>query len=127
MEFAFQKLDVWQIAVEFADAVINLTENLQTTRQHYRLIEQIEAASTSIAMNIAEGKGRYSRKEFVQFLYIARGSLYETVTLLTIMQRRGWIGDDIMNSLLGQADLVARKISGLINSLKNDSDATRAR
>jgi len=127
MEFAFQKLDVWQVAVDFADAVISVTENLQTTRQHYRLVEQLEAAATSIAMNIAEGKGRYSGKEFVHFLYIARGSLYETVTLLTIMQRRGWVGDDAMNSLLGQADLVARKIAGLINSLKNDSDATRAR
>ena len=46
MKFAFQKLDVWQLAVEFADAVISATENLQTPRQHYRLIEKLEAAST---------------------------------------------------------------------------------
>lgn len=39
MEFAFQQLDVWQLAVEFADTVISATENLQTPRQHYRLIE----------------------------------------------------------------------------------------
>jgi four helix bundle protein len=127
MEFAFQKLDAWQIAVVFADAVISVTEDLQTKRQHYRLVEQLEAASTSIAMNIAEGKGRYSKKEFVHFLYIARGSLYETITLLTIMQRRGWIGDDAVSRLFDQADLVARKIAGLINSLKTDSDATRAK
>ena len=118
MEFAFQKLDVWQLAVEFADTVISTTENLQTPRQHYRLIEQLEAASTSIAMNIAEGKGRYSKKEFVHFLYIARGSLYETITLLTIMQRRGWIDSENIDAMTSQADVLARKIAGLINSLK---------
>ena len=112
MEFAFQKLDVWQLAVEFADTVISTTENLQTPRQHYRLIEQLEAASTSIAMNIAEGKGRYSKKEFVHFLYIARGSLYETITLLTIMQRRDWIDGEQMEAITIQADVIARKIAG---------------
>lgn len=127
MEFAFQKLDVWQLAVEFADAVIAAAENMQTPRQHYRLIEQLEAASTSIAMNIAEGKGRYSRKEFVHYLYIARGSLYETITLLAIIQRRGWIDADVMGSLSGQADAVARKIAGLINSLKTDVEAVRTK
>ena len=76
-------------------------------------------------MNIAEGKGRYSRKEFVHFLYIARGSLYETITLLTIMERRGWIADDVLDAITDQADLVARKIAGLINSLKTDTDAVR--
>jgi four helix bundle protein len=125
MEFAFQKLDVWQLAVDFADKVISTTENLQTPRQHYRLVEQLEAASTSIAMNIAEGKGRYSKKEFVHFLYIARGSLYETITLLTIIQRRGWIDADVMASLSGQADVMARKIAGLINSLKAVPPASR--
>lgn len=125
MEFAFQKLDVWQLAVEFADTVISATENLKAPRQHYRLIEQLEAAATSVAMNIAEGKGRYSKKEFVHFLYIARGSLYETITLLTIMQRRGWIADDVLNAITDQADLVARKIAGLINSLKTDVEAVR--
>jgi len=118
VEFAFQKLDVWQLAVDFADAVISATENLNTPRQHYRLIEQLEAASTSVAMNIAEGKGRYYKKEFVHFLYIARGSLYETITMMTIMQRRSWLDADLMAALSTQADLLARKIAGLINSLK---------
>lgn len=60
--------------------VISLVDGIQTDRKHFRLMEQLEASSTSIALNIAEGKGRYSKKEFIQFLYIARGSLYETVT-----------------------------------------------
>jgi len=57
--FAFENLEVWQKAVEFANRVINLSEEIKTDRKHYRLIEQLESASTSIALNIAEGKGRY--------------------------------------------------------------------
>ncbi len=86
-KFAFEELEVWQKSVEYAVEVVRLIEKVETTRKHYKLIEQLEGACTSIALNIAEGKGRYSKKEFIQFLYIARGSLYETVTLLIIFQR----------------------------------------
>lgn len=54
--FGFKDLTVWQKAVDFADDVIDLAENLTTAGRHYRLIEQIEASSTSVAMNIAEGQ-----------------------------------------------------------------------
>ena len=51
--FAFKDLLVWQKAVDFADSVIAMSENLNTDRKHYRLIEQLESCSTSVAMNIA--------------------------------------------------------------------------
>jgi len=116
--FAFQDLEVWQRAVAFADRVIELAENLNTNQKHFRLIEQLESAVTSIPMNVAEGKGRYSKKEFVHFLYIARGSLYETVTLLKIFQKRSWITDVDYHSLVGEANSIGKMISGLINSIK---------
>jgi len=75
MEFAFKKLKVWQKSIDFADKVITQSENLTSKRKHFRLIEQLESSVVSISNNIAEGKGRFSKKEFVQFLYIARGSL----------------------------------------------------
>ena len=75
MEFAFKKLDVWQKTVDFTVDVIDLVENLSTDRKHFRLLEQIEASSASIAMNIAEGKGRFSKKEFVHYLYRERISI----------------------------------------------------
>jgi len=82
------------MAVDFAVKVIELVKNFETDRKHYRLFEQIEASSTSISMNLAEGKGRYSKKEFIYFSYIARGSLYETMTLLEIFRRKKWISTD---------------------------------
>ena len=75
MNFGHEDLEVWIKGVDFAVAVIDTVEESSTDRRHYRLLEQIEASCTSVAMNIAEGKGRFSKKEFVQFLYIARGSL----------------------------------------------------
>jgi four helix bundle protein len=64
--FAFEDLKVWQKAVDFAEAVIRAIDSFETTRKHYLLIEQLESAATSPSMNIAEGKGRFSKKD--QFL-----------------------------------------------------------
>jgi len=121
VKFSFEDLEVWQKAVEFANTVINLTEDIKTDRKHYRLIEQLEAASTSVALNIAEGKGRYSKKEFVQFLYIARGSLFETIALLIIFHKRGWISDEQLADLKDFGDHIGKMLSSLINSIRNSS------
>ena len=56
---AYKDLLVWQKSMHFANAVIDLTEQLDTERKHYRLVEQLEAAATSLPMNIAEGKGKF--------------------------------------------------------------------
>lgn len=117
MDFAFKDLKVWQRAVEFADYVISLTENLETDRKHYRLVEQFESSATSVPMNIAEGKGRNSKKEFIQFLYIARGSLYETVTLAIIFKKRNWIKEEDLEKIESEALEIASMIKGLINSI----------
>ncbi len=118
VKFAFEDLDVWQIAVEFATKIIGLIEGLETSRKHYRLIEQLESSATSVALNIAEGKGRYSKKEFVQFLYIARGSLYEIVTLLIIFYKNNWISEKQLEEIKNFADEIGKMLSGLISSIK---------
>ena len=117
MTFAYENLEVWNKAVDFAVEVIDTVENISTGRKHYRLLEQIEASSTSVSMNIAEGKGRFSKKEFVQYLYISRGSLYETMTLLEIFRRKKWISDDKYYQLDSRGKEIVSMIKGLINSL----------
>lgn len=72
--FPFEKLEVYRLAVDLADAVFELLERL-TANRHLRMVGQMESAVSSIAQNIAEGKGRQYKKEFVQFLSIAEGSL----------------------------------------------------
>lgn len=117
-KFSFKDLIVWQKSIEFANEIIDLTESLNTTRNHYRLVEQLEAAATSISMNIAEGKGRFSKKEFAHFLMIARGSLYETITLIEIFKLRSWISTEKFEQLESEANEIAIKINALYNSIK---------
>lgn len=117
--FIFENLNVWQKAVDFAVKVIDTSEEIETKRKHYRLIEQIEAASASIALNIAEGKGRYSKKEFIQFLYVARASLYETITLLIIFYKKNWITDLQLEELEVFAEEISKMLSNLIVSIKD--------
>jgi len=117
IRFGYENLEVWDKAVAFSVKVIDIAENIATDRRHYRLLEQIEASSTSVSMNIAEGKGRRSSKEFIQYCYIARGSLYETMTLLEIFFRKGWITQDDHNKLEEKGAEIVSMIKGLINAL----------
>ena len=117
-QMSYKDLNVWRKSIDFANTIIDLSENLKTPKNHFRIIEQLEAAATSIPMNIAEGKGRYSRKEFSHFLIIARGSLYETMTLLEIFLLRKWIDPEDFNSLEEQAIEIAKMLNSLNNSIK---------
>lgn len=118
IQFGFEKLEVWQKAVEFAYRVTQITAKIETDRKHYRLIENCESASCSIASNIAEGKGRYSKKEFVQFLYIARGSLFETITFLIIFERNKWISPDELQKMKLLGSEIGKMLISLINAIK---------
>lgn len=117
MAFAFEKLSVYQKAIEFGTSVISAVERLTAPRNHFRLIEQLEAAATSVAMNIAEGKGRYSKKEFSHFLYISRGSLYETIALLQILLKLQWIDIKSYQNIYADAEEISKMLSGLISSI----------
>ena len=116
-QVAYKELLVWQKSMDLATKVIKIVDGLNTDRKHYRLIEQIEASTTSIPMNIAEGKGRESKKEFIRFLYIARGSIYETLTLLEIFLRLGWISQELFSNLEQDSIEIIRMLKGLINAL----------
>ena len=117
-KYSFEDLEVWKKSVDYACRVIAVTNTVNTDRRHYRLIEQLEASVVSISSNIAEGKGRFSKKEFIQYLYIARGSLYECVTQLIIFHRNGWISDDTLQQLKEQGSEIGKMLSSLISAVR---------
>ncbi|MBW2479519.1 MAG: four helix bundle protein, partial [Deltaproteobacteria bacterium] len=121
--FPFEKLDVWQLAVDLADYVLELLEDFPTN-QHLRLVGQMEAAVTSPAQNIAEGKGRQYKKEFIPYLHIAQGSLYEVVTLNEVFGRRELFSQDDAQVVRNRRKRIDRKLNGLINSLRGTGGRT---
>jgi four helix bundle protein len=86
--FGFEKLDVWQLPIEYSDDVYATTRSFPSD-ERFGLTNQIRRASVSISSNIAEGSGRSSRKDFARFVEIAFGSLLETVSHLSIARRQG--------------------------------------
>lgn len=115
-KFSFEELIVWQKSVEYATRVMHVVDKIETDRRHYRIIENCESAAVSIASNIAEGNGRHSTKEYIHFLYIARGSLYESVTQLIIFFKSAWISEADLHELKMLATEIAKMISSLINA-----------
>ena len=90
----YKELKVWQKSVSLCIELYGIVKKFPEN-ERYGLITQIQRASTSVPANIAEGWGRGSTKEYIQFLHIARGSLMELETHLIIAQKLGYI--DIVN------------------------------
>jgi four helix bundle protein len=86
----FKELVVWQKSIDLTKEVYRLT-NLFPTHEKYGLSSQINRSAVSIPSNIAEGAGRNSNKEFIQFIGVATGSLYELETQLIIAHQIGYI------------------------------------
>ena len=123
--FAFEDLLVWKKAIDFAEVVIKTVDQFKAPRKHYRIIEQLESAAISVSSNIVEGKGRYSKKEFIHYLYIARGSLFETVSLLILIRQLAWIGEDKLLELKLSGEEIAKMLNSLIKSIRaNKSEPT---
>jgi four helix bundle protein len=117
-KFPFEKLEVWRLAVEFADYVLDILDSFPPNK-YLRIVGQMEAAVTSVPQNIAEGKGRQYKKEFIQYLYIAEGSLFEVLTLSEILKRKKPIEEEESMEIRKRAEIIDRKLHGLINSLRN--------
>ena len=116
--FPFEKLEVWHLAVDLADYVLNILDSFPPNK-YSRVVSQMEAAVTSVPQNIAEGKGRQYKKEFIQYLYIAEGSLFEVLTLSEILKRRKLIREEEFIEIRNRAEIIDRKLHGLINSLRS--------
>lgn len=118
--FPFEKLEVWQLSIDLADYIFNLLETFPPNK-HLRLVGQMEAAASSVPQNIAEGKGRQYKKEFIQFLYIAEGSLFEILTLTELFKRRKLFKVQDANKIRNRSEIIDRKLHGLVNSLRRRS------
>ena len=116
MPFMFENLEVYQKSVDLAEEVIKLTDEFP--KGYYFLTDQLNRASLSIATNIAEGNGRFTKKDRRNFFIIARGSVQECVPLLEIAKRKQLISDVNLSDLSNRLEVISKMISGLINGLE---------
>jgi four helix bundle protein len=114
--FNFEKLDVWQKAINFADLVYNQTRNFPAD-ERFGLTNQMRRAAVSISSNIAEGTSRMSQADFARFIEIATGSVFEVVSQSFIGQRQGFLTEEGFRKLYSAADEIGRMLSGLRKSL----------
>lgn len=113
-----RRLDVWNEAVGFVVDVYQATRSFPKTEQ-YALADQLKRAAVSIPSNIAEGAARQTKKEFIQFLYIARGSASEIDTQLEVARKLNYIDEGEKARLDDKLDTIGKMLTGLIRSLKN--------
>ncbi len=116
MAFDFEKLDVYQEALSFADSIYELSAQFPR-EEVYGLTGQLRRAAVSIAVNIAEGSGR-SKKEFAHYLRMARTSVWECVPLLSIAQRQEYFDQNGFGRFYGRCETLSKMLSRLINSLR---------
>jgi len=114
---SYRDLLVWQKAMEFVVETYRFTESFPR-EEVYGLRSQVRRASVSVPSNIAEGYGRASRKEYLQFLYVAQGSLKETETQIILAEMLGYVSKDATELLLEKAALVGKLLGGLIRALR---------
>lgn len=120
MTLTFRDLIAWQKSKALARDVYLATDEFPK-RETYGLAIKLQRAAVSIPSNIAEGKGRDTKKDFRHFLMQARGSLYEVETQLEIAADLGYLSHEKTKQLINGCDEVGRILNGLINSTEQSA------
>jgi four helix bundle protein len=114
--FNFEKLTVWEKAIDFGDSVYGITRQFPAD-ERFGLTSQMRRASVSVSSNLAEGSSRASKIDFARFVEIATGSVFEVVSQAVISRRQGFLAESDFAKLYGAAEELSRMLSGLRKSL----------
>jgi four helix bundle protein len=114
--FSFEKLEVWQEAIDFADTIYTLNRTFPEN-ERFGLTNQMRRAAVSISSNLAEGSSRSSRPDFARFVEIATGSLFEVVSQSTISRRQNFLSEADFNRMYSACEKQSKMLSGLRKSL----------
>ncbi len=118
--FNFEKLEIWQEAINFTDAIYTLTRTFPEA-ERFGLTNQMRRAAVSISSNLAEGSSRSSRPDFARFVEIATGSLFEIISQATISKRQGFMSEADYSRLYSACEKQSTMLSGLRTSLLKPS------
>lgn len=112
MAFLFEKLDVYQKAVDFAERAISVSKEFPNG--NYFIADQFKRASTSIMLNIAEGYGRWHQADKKKFYIVSRGSAYECAAILDLCKKLNLMPDHTIVNLKNELIIVCKMLTQLI-------------
>ncbi|MFO7852444.1 MAG: four helix bundle protein [Bacteroidota bacterium] len=114
--FRFEDLKIWHDAINLGDRLFDIAE-IADSKKLYKFAEQLRSSGLSISNNIAEGAGSFSKKEFSQFLNIARRSVFECANMIIIFHRRLIIDDLVKTEIISDLAYLSKRITSFRNSL----------
>lgn len=117
-KFRFEDLEIWRMAIEIGRELFDIADGLES-RRLYRFADQLRGAGLSMSNNIAEGAGSSSRKDFCNFLNMARRSTFENANILFVLEQRKFIDENRRDELLNKLDHLCRKITNFQKTLKS--------
>ena len=117
-ERGLESLKLWQRSIVFAKGICSEILPLLPPDEKFSVTSQLRRSCQSVPANIAEGYGRYYYQDNIRFCYIARGSLEETFSHLTLARELDYLELDVYNSVCDDIQEMRRMLSGYISFLK---------
>lgn len=116
----YTKIEAWRLADDFTVEVYKVSRGLPR-EELYGLTSQIRRSAYSVPANIAEGAGRDTKRDYLHFLYIARGSLGETRYFVHLSRRLDYLSQDDASRLEDQAGHAFACLHGLIRAVEKEA------
>jgi four helix bundle protein len=115
----FKKLMIWQLGMEIVDKVYDVVSSLPAD-ERYGMRSQMTRSAISIPSNIAEGSAKKSERDYRRYVEISLGSAFELETHSLVVQRRGWVKDDLILELLDKVKSEQKMLTKFIEKIEGN-------
>lgn len=113
----YEQLEVFQKSHTLVLEIYNITDSFPS-HEKFRIVDQMIRSAYSVPSNIVEGNSKNTTKEYLNFLYISRGSIHELKYFLLLSRDLSYISDKVYQKLLSECDAVGKMLNAMKNSLK---------
>ena len=117
MAFRFEGLEIFHVAVDFSVGVYELVKKFPA-EERFDLISQARRAAISIVLNIAEGSGRGTKKDFSHFLDMAIGSTFETVACFFVARKQSYVSEHDLDEMKRNGESLSKRINAFKRTLR---------
>jgi four helix bundle protein len=117
MTYVYEKLDVWQKAMQFSGKIMDTVSVSVNADGYQKIMQNLGAKSAQISGAIAAGKSHSAKHDFARHLYQARGALYETMTMLELLKQKQILSEDKFIEFDALANQIVAMLTNLVKSI----------